>query len=842
MSQPPSKVWKHLVLLSIGLVAYGLIVVRTIADVYGLITQPAAGFEYKFVGPESPPIIVSVEENSPADLAGFQPGDTLFAIRNRVIQNQQVFQERWSELPVGEPAEIELHRPQGAVRVVVVPKQRGLVYLREALLGILPISLFAYFLCIVGTFVYLKRINDRSAIVFYLLALAFANAMRNATNVSVASAAFLPGWWDYLFLPSWPLAIGLFLHFHLLFPGERAILRRRPRLTLAAIYAPLSLIVPFVALNRTVPVLAGRILDIGWGVWLTLYFCIALGLLGAARTSAADPTQRKQAQIMFWGAILGLVPSLTYGFLPALLFQYSPPASEITLLTLMIWPVSIAYAIIRHRFLDIEFIVRKGMAYALLSGFVIGLYLLLVVVAGRLLLLVTGSSSQLFTIFATVVIAALFSPAKNRIQDFVDRRYYRRRFSYRQDVRELSRRLVKVLDLDELFRLLVHHLGETMHIRPVAIFWRGSKDGPFQLREASRGDGLPLELPESDEVCDRLASTLQLVDVAALERSLSIRGRQLAPIWRQLQSEICLPLVERDRLIGILVLGRKDSDEPYTASDIELLETVSDQANIALENALLSEELRERERMKKELEVARRIQMTSLPRKDPQVPGLEISGMSLPAYEVGGDYYDYLALDDTRFGVVVGDVSGKSTSAALYMAKIQGILHSLAPLLPSPQELLVRVNSLAYAGLDRQSFITLALGIFEPRRRRLTLLRAGHLPVLFLRAEDGKVCRLIPSGLGLGLDPGPLFEKQLQAQTVVYRPGDLFVFYTDGVTEAINPKRQLLDLEGLESIVARQATKDAGSIRDTIIEAVRRHADGQALSDDLTVVVIRATG
>jgi len=544
---------------------------------------------------------------------------------------------------------------------------------------------------------------------------------------------------------------------------------------------------------------------------------------------------------MYWGAIVGLVPSLSYGFLPVLFWKTALPYANLTLLTLLVWPISIAYAIVRYRFLDVELIVRKGLAYVLLSGFVIGLYLLLVVAAGRLVLLLTGSGSQLFTIFATVVIAVLFNPAKNRIQSFVDRRFYRRHFSYREDVRKLSHQLVRVLDLGELFRLLVNHLGESMGITPVAIFWRGHSGDVFVLRTSRGLDPGPQELPPDDEVTKRLQTTLQLVDVAALERNLALSGRQLPPIWSAMQAEICLPLLADGNLTGVLVLGRKESGEAYTASDIDLLGTVNDQINIALENALLGEELREQERIRKELEVARRIQLTSLPSADPQVPGLEISGISLPAYEVGGDYYDYLFLDGDRFGVVVGDVSGKSTSAALYMAKIQGIVQSLAPILSSPVDLLLRINALAHAGLDRRSFITMVLGIFEPQPRRLTLLRAGHLPVLHYSAEQNRCRHLLPKGLGLGLDAGPLFERQLQPLQTTYKSGDVLVFFSDGVTEVMDDQGELFDIEGVEKVVSQAAEQSASGVREAVIEAARNHGNGRPLSDDLTVVVIKAT-
>jgi len=293
-------------------------------------------------------------------------------------------------------------------------------------------------------------------------------------------------------------------------------------------------------------------------------------------------------------------------------------------------------------------------------------------------------------------------------------------------------------------------------------------------------------------------------------------------------------------LVGVLLVGEKLSETPLGAEDLSFLSGVAKQLSVSIENAFLYEELTEKERMRHELNIARRIQLSSLPSTTPQMPGLDIAGLSTPALEVGGDFFDYLNGDGRKLMVIVGDVSGKGTSAALYMSKIQGILRSLHEFDLTPRDLFVRANRLLCQDLEKSSFVTALGARFVTGTRRLTLVRAGHVPLFLYRASSARVERVLPRGLGLGLNDAGVFASEIEERNVDFGTGDIMVFVTDGVLEARNASGEEFGEDRIAATLAGAAASDATAIRDRISGEVQEFGRGLDQHDDQTVVVVRA--
>ncbi|MDH3252683.1 MAG: PP2C family protein-serine/threonine phosphatase, partial [Ignavibacteria bacterium] len=273
--------------------------------------------------------------------------------------------------------------------------------------------------------------------------------------------------------------------------------------------------------------------------------------------------------------------------------------------------------------------------------------------------------------------------------------------------------------------------------------------------------------------------------------------------------------------------------------DLEFLRTAARQASVAVMNAFLYEEVAGQERLKHELSIARRIQMESLPQHTPAIRGLDIAGVSIPAWEVGGDYFDYLNGSVGSLTVIVGDVSGKGTSAALYMSKIQGILRSLHGFVPSPRDLFIRANQLLWTDLEKKSFITAIGASFSPDSCTLKIARAGHLPLFAYRASSGETERITPRGIGLGLSNGDLFAEEIEEQTLRFQPGDVFLFVSDGITEGTGDEGEEFGELRLREVLKTTALENAGAIKDAVLNAVRDFTHNGAPHDDQTVVVVK---
>jgi sigma-B regulation protein RsbU (phosphoserine phosphatase) len=253
---------------------------------------------------------------------------------------------------------------------------------------------------------------------------------------------------------------------------------------------------------------------------------------------------------------------------------------------------------------------------------------------------------------------------------------------------------------------------------------------------------------------------------------------------------------------------------------------------------------REKKRLEEELRIAHEIQMSLLPQGPIAFPGLSLTSVCVPAREVGGDYFDILPLDDHRLGVLIADVSGKGTSAALYMAEMKGLMLSLSRNHASPRELLITANRIIAEHLNSRSFITMIYAVVDIRARTLTYARAGHTPLLCLPgpASPQQGLRLLaPDGmvLGLNLDNGDMFERLLEEQTLPIHDGDIFVLFTDGISEAMNVADDCFGEARLGRIVEEHAHLPSDQLRERILREIAAFVGDAPQHDDMTMILLR---
>lgn len=253
----------------------------------------------------------------------------------------------------------------------------------------------------------------------------------------------------------------------------------------------------------------------------------------------------------------------------------------------------------------------------------------------------------------------------------------------------------------------------------------------------------------------------------------------------------------------------------------------------------LLEQQGEKERMEEDLRVARNIQMSLLPQEYVEVEGLKIAAVCLPANEMGGDYYDLLPLSDHRLGVLIADVSGKGTSAALYMAELKGLILSLSRNHDSPKSLLSELNEILAPNLDRRSFVTMTYAIIDSMKRTLRVARAGHNPLIHFDGRTGETRLLSPPGLALGFDSGERFRAVIQEVELPLVPGDSFLFFTDGISEAMNGRAELFGEGRLASILKEANALSSDDLKERILDEVRIFAAGESPHDDMTMVIVK---
>ena len=258
---------------------------------------------------------------------------------------------------------------------------------------------------------------------------------------------------------------------------------------------------------------------------------------------------------------------------------------------------------------------------------------------------------------------------------------------------------------------------------------------------------------------------------------------------------------------------------------------------ISLQN--ISGEL-ERERMSKELEIARDLQRRLLPLNGFSFDGYDIAGRCIPAEEVGGDYYDFLRLKDNKLAIVIGDVSGKGVPAAIYMTLTKGIVHAFAAQTGSPKDVLEKVNSLMYGTMDKGSFMTMTYAILDPGCRTGALARAGHNPAIRYDSASNSISHITSNGIALGMRDDTTFASMTGETSVHLQPDDLLVFYTDGITEAMNKNQEEFGIDRLFHAVKENHGKTARDIIDAVHEDINTFVGNRSQHDDMTLVVVKA--
>jgi len=380
--------------------------------------------------------------------------------------------------------------------------------------------------------------------------------------------------------------------------------------------------------------------------------------------------------------------------------------------------------------------------------------------------------------------------------------------------------------------------------------------------EAAVGDAawLALSEPRSGSLRPRIIATrnitpgqvLDFFDTDALyDEALSRRGpvllnqattdhRVKARPGDGVSSLLVVPLLARKDVLGALFVTKQVS-QGFEPDDIETISTFADQAALALDNARLFEEQIDKERLARELVIAREVQRKLLPQKLPSLDGISVAASSVSAQEVGGDYYDFVEIGPERWAFIVGDVSGKGTSAAFYMAELKGVFRALSRLTHAPSEFLENANQALAHSMEKNVFISVVYGILDLGKEQFTLARAGHCPVAMVNGS-GESRYLRTEGLGLGLDRGKLFAKVLEEETISLRRGDVFVLYTDGVVESRNESGEEYGYDRFIDAVRRHHGKPVREMHSALLADLNRFLGRADYDDDMTLLVLRWDG
>ncbi len=400
----------------------------------------------------------------------------------------------------------------------------------------------------------------------------------------------------------------------------------------------------------------------------------------------------------------------------------------------------------------------------------------------------------------------------------------------------ISQTFNSTLDLSEVLNRVMDEVITATHAER-GFLMLGGPDGQLQFYAARGMDRTTIEEPAfqiSRGVVERVAreGTPSLTSDARTDTWLADRA---SVVNLNLRSILCVPMQLRGRSIGVIYVDNRLQSGIFRPDDLALLGSIASSAAIAVENARLYQLAVDKGRIERELQLAREVQSSLLPRGTPDLPGWDLAAQWQPAREVAGDFYDFIPVGAGRLGLVIADVSDKGMPAALFMALSRSIVRASVAQSPSPAECIAQANRLICADSANSMFVTLFYAQLDTASGECLYVNAGHNPPLLYRAADRKFLELPRTGLVLGIDDASKFEQRV----AVIQPGDMLLLYTDGVTDVIDAQGHEFGVNRLLRVLEEHCDAPAGRIVSALVQAVAAFAGSSVPFDDITLVVAR---
>lgn len=733
-----------------------------------------------------------------AEAAGVAKGDIVVAVDGRPLENESHIRRAVFWKKPGETLVLRLQLSGGSlveadIRLKAFGGSRNW---DDRVIGFF-LDFFSRWMCLgLGLFVVIVRPADRLAWLVLGMLVSFSflgttlSSPHNSWPPALMVLRIVPASVGPITWPMWMLLFGL------CFPDPRSKVRLfawtrwiviPPAVLLAAVATLLNLLG---ALGRVdVQPLIEAAKPLSAPVLYSGMACVSVFFANIVYKSRKepDPDSRRRLKLFYWGAAVTLTPLLFLLVASKIARDFISKTPEWALLPplvlLSMFPVVVGYVIVVQRAMDVRVVIRQGLQYALASRGVLVLQAALsVAVVFAALDAATGEGvrrAQKLQFMALALLGiVLLRRFAGRLQSWVDKRFFREQVNAERVLSELAREVRGVTSEQELEQLVRRRVAEGLHVARVEMsFAREAPQNGFELR-------LPLD---------------------------GAKGR-----------------------LGWLLLGPKKSEEPYSKGDLRLLESVAAQAALALDNGRLAREvaaqMAHREVLEHELNIAREVQERLLPQKKPLVPGLDYAGLCRPASSVGGDCYEHMLDPRGSLWMAIGDVAGKGVPAALLMAGVNSALRGLlAADIREPAQMMTLLNRVLYDSTPKNRFVTLMLARFDPGTAELVYSSAGHNPMLVLRAS-GEAEWLTTRGLGLGLTPQATYRQH----SVQLGVGDVFVLYTDGVTEA---RSRTGEDFGEARLLAALNGHGALAMTGAVLEAIDNFSEGAPQHDDITLLI-----
>jgi phosphoserine phosphatase RsbU/P len=787
-----------------------------------------------------------------ATAAGVREGDIVLSVNGRALQG---YSDYYVPLRLARPGDrldlrIRTNDANGTVEknVSIALPTVGSTVDTYIVLLIAALQLFCLAL---GFWVAAVRIGDRSAWLLLAMMLGLANFIGGNRRTMFSDGSLQP-----LLTAFYQFAANLaptaLVFFIVAFPDRLAFDRKYPWVKWV-VFGPLLF---HITTSALLVGMEGHHLDLVAKVWnaherlkvlgnLHLFAVVVFFvILGYRTATASDRDARRRLFLLAGAAAVSFIPvMISIG----LRFADVGWTTLVVVALFLIFPLTMAYVIVVHRAMDVRVAIRQGLQYLLAAGSVRALQFVLgaaIVVGATLLSANFNTPRRLTATGLGITLIFILRTVSERLRGWVDRRFFREAYEADVILGELATKVRTIVETGPLLETVASRIAQSLHVPRIAILLDGG--GRFVPAYALGYPTTPaVTIPEESVTVKRLRKQQHaLVQFDDEDSWVQLtEGAERASL-EELKPELLLPLSLNEKLLGIMSLGAKQSEEPFSRTDIRLLDSVAAQTGLALENgrltAAITAEVAAREKQKRELEIAHEVQERLFPQEYPPIPGLDYAGACRPALDVGGDYYDFIALSKRELGIAIGDVSGKGIPAALLMATLRAFLRGQTLQRQSDlTAVMANLNKLVFESSTSNRYATFFYGEFDAATRVLTYVNGGHNPPMLFRHSDGgrDVVRLDAGGPVIGLMEDCFYQQA----SVALEAGDVLVAYTDGISEAMNEAEDEWGEERLMHAVRPNRAAPTRELIDRLMKSADAFVAGAPQHDDMTLVILRMT-
>ncbi|MBI1939765.1 MAG: SpoIIE family protein phosphatase [Ignavibacteriales bacterium] len=569
---------------------------------------------------------------------------------------------------------------------------------------------------------------------------------------------------------------------------------------------------------------------------------IGLVLLFISYLKLNTKKERTPIFIILIAYLVGVLSLIYTNFIAAAFagLIFNNPEFFMPIFLIALLPVAFGYSIFRYSLMDVSDVVKNTIIYGLATITLAGVYFLVIYVIGQSVGSVFSNDYQgiaagvIFVIFAVI-----FQSTKDKFQDLLTEKFYPEQFAFQKSLLKFSGDVASIVGFENILDSTQQLFVKSLKLNYFGLMLNNGRDNTYQL---VRGQGFynpDMKIIDEDGSIEKyFLAQAGYGKKPFLERQdfkHAIDGKFTLLLDEEIFTII--PMVIKSKVIGLLLFGLKYSGSQFSGKDIDLLLSASGQTALSIENSRLYESEVEKKKLDRDLENARKIQESLLPKSFPKLKGLELFGAMTPAMQVGGDYYDLIQISDKKMFVVIGDVSGKGLSASFYMSKLQTMIRLYCTDDKSPKEILTEINKRIYQEIEKNWFITVTLALVDLEEKKIKISRAGHTPLIKLNQNLYESYQ--PSGVGIGLDRGEIFESSLEEEAIELNSGDLFFLFSDGVTELMNSEDELFGFDRLKKMLINNMDLNAELIGKKLLVMLEDFRGKTNQYDDVTFVILK---